>query len=290
MKTIKKLITLMISLAALTAFAYDGGDVGGGGDPIELQVEKMLSQISEELVENRNLLESTYKLDAFRLSAVAKKVTVINVKAEDLKNPEYGENFFVLKRNGVMRTVYAKNYHLPRPVIFINNSLWEKLTDKTELEYIVFHELLGAAGVEINAYKLGNKIFAELLKIRGESQKSMSKAIKKVGDLFSSKEVKELEERYLKIRMNEAEYRLEMDGVIFILEQRIQKLNADVSKMDRELKILEIKRKALEGCIAKLNPDESVAYGFGEEGSVANAAATAKVEKCLEQAVLSEMK
>lgn len=289
MKTLKRLLTLILAMTALTSFARDGGDVGGGGDLLELKVEKTLSEVSLDLLENRDFLAQIYQLDAVRLSVVAKKVMVINVKESDLKKAEYGENFFVMDRKGSKRTVYAKNYHLPRPVIFLNGMLWEKLTDKIEFEYLVFHELLGAAGVEVNAYKLGNSIFAELLKRRGDSQRNLSKVLKKTGDLFSSKAVKELEEKYLKIRTNEAEFRLEMDAVIYIIEKRIQALNKEVEKIDRELKILEIKKHALEGCVAKLNIEESIAYGFGEADAKSTIEANAKVENCLEDAVAKEL-
>jgi hypothetical protein len=282
-----KLLNLMFIFVLSISFAHaTGGDVSGGGDSVELEVERTLTDMSDFLIENQTELNDRFDIDAFTIAVIAKNTTVINVKKQDLANIEYGESFFQMKRKGHKRTVYAKNYRLPEKVIFINNELWSTLKDEAEKEYIIFHELLGVSNIEVDAYKKGNKIYKDILDIKKQNKKLLKRITKKIGNLFAGS-TDELSDRYYKTKEEAVLHRIQFDAAIYLKEQRIAELEQQQQQLDQQIARLEAKSEAIEICIDKLNVQDLANYGAYQFGDRYPGAIEAnnKVEKCVEELI-----
>jgi hypothetical protein len=281
----KPLFCIFILLLSLhnSAFARRGGDVSGGGDSVELEVEKLLSAMAKQLMNQRHILQEEFALDAVYLATIAVDATVINIKPEDLTL--YDADFFLMGREGKLRTVYAKHYRLPEKVIFINHSLWQEIQTQQEKEYIIFHELLGLGAVEINAYKKGNSIYARLLELEGFNKSVMKSILQKVGDLFSSSKVKDFEQRQLAIAQNEAAYRLEKERAFYMFQMKIENLEDAIQAIESQISTLEIRRSRIHECIEKLNSKEASAYFRYQQGERSRELSLVnnKIEACLDQ-------
>lgn len=150
MKTLKKaLILMMMSVASFQPHAgVNGGGNGGSGVEAQIvtvknEIESIMGKIENFAVNNPEEMEKTFP--EVNVEELLNKIDTVQVFVMDQK---------LIDKDGVSRT--CLNFPVENQIVC--NLDFLELKEGAAKFVLVFHELLGLTGDEVNSFEISNKI------------------------------------------------------------------------------------------------------------------------------------